>query len=128
VDDHKVNRLLVRQVLAQAWHSCEIFEAEDGMQALQWLQVERADVVFMDMVMPVLDGVQATKHIRAKGIGGDRMGIVGLTANVNPSDLEAFKAAGLDDLLLKPFRAEALTALLQRMLSSKNIGAQGLKS
>jgi signal transduction histidine kinase/CheY-like chemotaxis protein len=128
VDDHKVNRLLVRQVLGQAWPSCEIFEAEDGMQALQWLQVERADVVFMDMVMPVLDGVQATKHIRAKGIGGDRMGIVGLTANVNPSDLEAFKAAGLDDLLLKPFRAEALTALLQRMLSSKNIGAQGLKS
>ena len=128
VDDHKVNRLLVRQVLAQAWPNCEVFEAEDGLQALQWLQVDSADVVFMDMVMPVMDGVQTTRQIRAQGIGGDRMGIVGLTANVNPGDLEAFKAAGLDDLLLKPFRADALTALLQTMLMTKTTRAQGVSS
>jgi signal transduction histidine kinase/CheY-like chemotaxis protein len=116
VDDHKINRLLVRQVLCQAWPNCEVFEVEDGLQAIEWLQSSMADVVFMDMVMPVMDGVEATRKIRAQRCGGDLVHIVGLTANVNPSDLEAFKAAGLDDLLLKPFRADALMVILQRLL------------
>jgi signal transduction histidine kinase len=56
VDDHKVNRLLVRQVLKNAWPRSEVLEAEDGAQAIELLASHPIDMLFMDMVMPVMDG------------------------------------------------------------------------
>lgn len=116
VDDHKVNRLLAKQVLLKAWPSCTIVEAEDGAQALERLQSEAVDVVLMDMVMPVMDGTEATREIRRQGLGGEHVVVIGLTANVNPADLEAFRSAGLDGLVLKPFQANALTGLVDGLL------------
>ena len=117
VDDHKVNRLLAKQVLFKAWPSCTILEAEDGVQALERLQSEEVDVVLMDMVMPVMDGTEATREIRRQGLGGQDLVIIGLTANVNAADLEAFRAAGLNELVLKPFQANALTAMVDGLLN-----------
>jgi signal transduction histidine kinase len=116
VDDHKVNRLLVRQVLKNAWPRCEVLEAEDGAQAIELLASHPIDMLFMDMVMPVMDGTQATRTIRDRGLGGGKLVIIGLTANVNPSDLESFRASGLDGLILKPFQSSALTGMVDGFL------------
>ena len=118
VDDHKVNRLLVQQVLNQAWPTCQVFEAEDGSQALRVLHDHGVDVVLMDMVMPVMDGTQTTREIRRRGLGGTGVVVIGLTANVNPADLEEFRASGLDDIVLKPFQPHSLTAKIEAFLQA----------
>ena len=116
VDDHKVNRLLVKQVLMNTWPRCEVLEAQDGAQAISLLSSSHIDMLFMDMVMPVMDGVQATQAIRHRGLGGEHLVIIGLTANVNPPDLEVFRASGLDELILKPFQSSALTGVVDGFL------------
>jgi signal transduction histidine kinase len=121
VDDHQVNRLLVQQVLMNAWPRCEILEAEDGDQAIRQLETQHVDLVFMDMVMPVMDGIEATRVIKSRGLGGKDLAIVGLTANVNPVDLEIFRAAGLDALILKPFQTSALTAVVDGLLDKSSV-------
>jgi signal transduction histidine kinase/CheY-like chemotaxis protein len=119
VDDHLVNRLLVKQVLMNAWPFCEVLEAENGVQAIRQLEDQKVDLVFMDMVMPVMDGTEATRVIRARALGGQELVIVGLTANVNLVDLEVFRAAGLSDVILKPFQANVLLASIDQFLKSK---------
>jgi len=103
VDDHGLNRLLVKQVLKNAWPESTVVEAENGAQALEFWRHQRFDLVFMDMVMPVMDGVQTTQAIRQSFTAHGLAPVIGLTANVNPQDLERFKDAGLSALLLKPF-------------------------
>ena len=109
VDDHPVNRLLVHQVLARHWPQAEVVQAQDGREALQKLQQQGFDLVLMDMVMPVMDGIEATTVMRASADARMRhTPVLGLTANVNAGDLARFKQAGLNGLLLKPFDAEQL--------------------
>ncbi|WP_396430817.1 ATP-binding protein [Limnohabitans sp.] len=103
VDDHGLNRLLVKQVLKNGWPACTVVEAENGAQALEKWRQQRFDLVFMDMVMPVMDGVQTTQAMRQSVTAHGLSPVIGLTANVNPQDLERFKDAGLSALLLKPF-------------------------
>ena len=103
VDDHRLNRLLVKQVLTHAWPHCTVAEAENGAQALALWRGQRFDLVFMDMLMPVMDGVQTTQAIRQSFTTHGLAPVIGLTANVNPQDLGRFKDAGLSALLLKPF-------------------------
>ena len=116
VDDHPVNRLLVRQTLLQHWPGCAVHECADGAQALQWFaQGGRCDLVLMDMVMPGMDGTEATRRLRAHP-EWRHTPVLGLTANVNPQDLARFEAAGLDGLLLKPFELAQLRAQIERLL------------
>ena len=116
VDDHPVNRLLVRQALLQHWPGCTVHECGDGAQALAWLaQGEACDLVLMDLVMPVMDGAEATRQLRAEP-AWCHTPVLGLTANVNPQDLARFEAAGLDGLLLKPFELAQLRAQIERLL------------
>jgi signal transduction histidine kinase len=118
VDDHPLNRLLVRQVLQNAWPSCQVLEAVDGQKALEVLAAQAVDLVLMDMVMPVMDGIAATAAIRQNA--SERLQdlpILGLTANVTPQDLERFESAGLSDLMLKPFEPRALCSKIDLLLS-----------
>ena len=103
VDDHRLNRLLVKQVLKNAWPMSTVVEAENGAQALALWRAQHFDLVFMDMLMPVMDGVQTTQAIRQSFTDHGLAPVIGLTANVNAQDLERFKDAGLSALLLKPF-------------------------
>ena len=103
VDDHHLNRLLVQQILKNAWPESTVVEAENGAQALGLWRAQRFDLVFMDMLMPVMDGVQTTQAIRQSFTSHGLAPVIGLTANVNPQDLQRFKDAGLSALLLKPF-------------------------
>jgi len=115
VDDHPINRLLLRQVLLSHWPSATVHEAADGHQALALVQEHRLDLVLMDMVMVGMDGIEATQAIRATADGA-HLPILGLTANIHPPDLASFKAAGLDDLMLKPFERMQLLDTLEAML------------
>ena len=116
VDDHRLNRLLVTQVLKNAWHQCTVVEAGDGLQALQALQTQDFDLVFMDLVMPELNGADATHALRAMPAPRGNTAVVGLTADVSPVDLANFRAAGINALLLKPFDPQQLVRESQALL------------
>ena len=120
VDDHPINRLLVKKVLKNAWPNSTVLEADHGGIALELMRTQALDMVFMDMVMPVMDGIEATTAIRRDLPEPARATLVmGLTANVNPTDLVAFRAAGLDAILLKPFEPMQLCTEVERLLTSK---------
>ncbi|MFN3931763.1 MAG: response regulator [Brevundimonas sp.] len=111
-DDHPVNRRVVEMILGQAGVS--ITSVEDGAQAVQALRDADYDLVLMDMQMPVMDGLTATRQIRlheaAMGLG--RTPIVMLTANALAEHIAAAEAAGADLHLAKPFDAAELLNLV----------------
>ena len=120
VDDHLINRLLVRQILKNCWPNCHLIEADNGRKALDALRQHDVDVILMDMVMPEMDGIEATSTLRSTF---DQptcdTPVLGLTANVNPRDLERFAAAGVNAVVLKPFDAAQLCAQVEEMLREK---------
>jgi len=120
VDDHPINRLLARQILQRHWKNSAVVEADNGINALTELKAHRFDLVLMDMVMPEMDGIEATQRLRQE-LQGDAANIpvLGLTANVNPNDLERFAKAGVDDTVLKPFEQDKLCAQVQHLLNKK---------
>jgi signal transduction histidine kinase/CheY-like chemotaxis protein len=116
-DDHPVNRLLLKQVLQNTWPHSTVLEAEDGQKTLDLLRQQAVDLVFMDMVMPVMDGIDATRLIRQDPVVRiTQVPILGLTANVNPLDLARFTSAGLSDVMLKPFEPEQLCERIEQLL------------
>lgn len=120
VDDHPLNRLLVRQILKNNWKNCDIVEADNGVKALDAMRQHVFDVILMDMVMPDIDGIEAVAALRTtfEPPMCDTP-VLGLTANVNPVDLERFTAAGVNALLLKPFDAMKVCAQVEEMLKAK---------
>jgi len=101
VDEHPVNRLLVKKVLQNGWPNSTILEASEGQQALQCLREQTVDLVLMDMVMPVMDGIAATRALRQDFAAPvNALPVLGLTAYVNAIDLEAFRQEVLKVLML----------------------------
>jgi signal transduction histidine kinase/CheY-like chemotaxis protein len=120
VDDHPINRLLVKKVLTNHWPHSQVVEAEDGTQAMAAVQKERFDAIFMDMVMPKMDGIETTLALRLELDEATRnTPVMGLTANVNPQDLERFKASGLNALMLKPFDPVQLCAQIEQLMLNR---------
>jgi signal transduction histidine kinase/ActR/RegA family two-component response regulator len=120
VDDHPINRLLVRQILKNNWKNCEIVEADNGRKAIEALRQQHFDAVLMDMVMPEMDGIEATAALRqTMEAPVCDTPVLGLTANVNPQDLERFSAAGVNAVVLKPFDAVKVCAQVAQMLTEK---------
>src|SRR5690606_8852724 len=74
----------------------------------------RIDLVLMDVQMPVMDGLEATRRIRQEIPGGTRVPIVGLTASARKEQVAARRAAGMDDVIAKPIERERLDAVLER--------------
>lgn len=107
VEDNAVNRKVIGSVLSIA--GIEPVYAFDGQQALDAVKDAAFDVVFMDVMMPVMDGLTATKKLREMGFAAP---ILGLTANAMQHHREACFEAGMDDHIAKPFRpADILNAL-----------------
>lgn len=111
-DDHPVNRKVVEMILVQA--DVELTEVEDGAQALQAVRDADFDVILMDMQMPVMDGLTATREIRLHeaAMGLPRTPVVMLTANALAEHIAAAEAAGADRHLAKPFDAAELLELV----------------
>ena len=117
VDDNPVNRLLACHVVQAEWPNAVLQQAGDGLQALALLQAEPFDMVLMDMLMPVMDGIEATRQIRHQLPPPQRhVPILALTANVNTEDHQRCMAAGMNGLVLKPFDRQQLSALMDEHL------------
>jgi CheY-like chemotaxis protein/HPt (histidine-containing phosphotransfer) domain-containing protein len=122
VEDLEVNQEIVESVLRAAGHDVDV--VCDGAEALMAVQAKDYDVVLMDVQMPVMDGVSATKAIRALPGAVSRVPIVAMTANVLPQQIGAFKQAGMNDHVSKPFKREELFAALARWTARAEAPAQ----
>ena len=110
VEDNGTNRMIVREMLRR--RGCEVTEAADGTEGVELAEMRRFDLIFMDISMPRLDGLGATRLIREGRLNADTP-IVALTAHAMPEELASFKAAGMDAALTKPLTAQHLDALLE---------------
>ena len=121
-EDNPVNRKLVLGQLRKLGYSAEV--AENGQVAVDRMQEHFYPLVLMDVQMPVMDGMEATRQIRAAqaAVGGPRSVIVAVTANAMEGDRERFLASGMDDYLSKPYRLEDLRDLLRRWLETPAAG------
>jgi CheY-like chemotaxis protein/PAS domain-containing protein len=100
VDDNQTNRMLMTAMLSGAGMVC--VTAEDGAQGLAAASSGDWDVVLMDIQMPVMDGVESTRGIRALGGEAGAVPIIAVTANTLAAQVETYVAAGMDDLVAKP--------------------------
>ncbi|MFE8710278.1 ATP-binding protein [Aeromonas allosaccharophila] len=111
VEDNPLNQALVMRQLRQLDLSCDL--AEHGQQALEMVAQHSYDLVLCDCQMPVMDGYEFTRNIRAAE-QGERSLIIAMTANVLPEQAERCFAAGMDDLLGKPVLLDGLRQMLQK--------------
>jgi len=114
VEDIDINRELAGVMLRAAGHAVDF--AENGFAAVRAVEATAYDLVLMDIQMPGLDGLMATRLIRCLPGPGARVPVVAMTANVLPAQVAAFREAGLDDHLGKPFTAVDLHAVIARWL------------
>ena len=114
VEDEPVNRLVAIDILKEMGIEPEI--AENGLQALEYVDARPYDLVLMDIQMPVMNGIEATRRIRALEGRQSRLPIIAVTANAFAEDREQCLAAGMNDFVSKPFEPEALRALIRRWL------------
>jgi signal transduction histidine kinase/ActR/RegA family two-component response regulator len=116
VDDHPMNRELGMALLTLA--GCEVTTAHDGAQALEAVTKGGFDLVLMDVHMPGMDGLTATRAIRALPGPVAAIPIIALSADVLPDQIARCRAAGMDDHVPKPIRREELFAALARALEA----------
>ncbi|HEX8961918.1 MAG TPA: response regulator, partial [Rhodocyclaceae bacterium] len=109
-DDNVTNRKLMATMLGKLGIAPDV--AQDGLEALDALRGKRYDLVFMDMQMPEMDGLEATREI-VKRFGAARPRIVAVTANASPADRERCLQAGMDDYVSKPIMPEDLRRVVE---------------
>lgn len=112
VEDNLVNFTVARELLQRS--GVEVDHAPDGAIAIHLLGATHYDLVLMDMQMPVMSGLDATRAIRAQG--RTALPIIGLTANAFASDREECMAAGMSDFVAKPINRAKMTGILARWL------------
>ena len=113
VDDIAENREVLATLLTLV--GCEVVLAEHGRQAVEVVRVSRPQIVFMDMRMPNLDGIAATRRI-IEEFGGTGLKIVATSASALAHQREQYLKAGCDDFVAKPFRAERIYGCLRHLL------------
>ena len=113
VEDNETNRFVAEEMLRGQGHIVTL--AEDGKKGVEAAQAARYDLILMDISMPGMDGVAATRAIRARGGPCAAAPIFGLTAHALPEEQARFRAAGMDGCLTKPLRLNTLIAALAEM-------------
>ncbi len=116
-EDNAVNRAVIERMLVRIGHTPTF--AANGQEALDALGAAPYDLVLMDVQMPVLDGVEATRQLRERETTtGAHQYVVALTANALPGDRERYLASGMDDYLSKPLTLATLRDTLARFISA----------
>ena len=118
VEDVPINQDIARTVLQAAGHEVDV--VADGAEAIMAVQANLYDLVLMDIQMPVMDGITATRHIRALQNPAKDVAILAMTANVLPQQIAQFRAAGMDDHVGKPFKRDELHAAVRRWARVKH--------
>lgn len=126
VEDEAVNRLTLERMLTKK--GCLVSCVENGQEAVVALESTSYDCVLMDVRMPVMDGIQATKKIRSLDRRSRNVPVIALTAYAMPGDREKCLDAGMDDYLAKPVDVQCLLDCLERHLGGapdpgSNIGS-----
>ncbi|MBI5107875.1 MAG: response regulator [Rhodocyclales bacterium] len=114
VEDNKVNQKVALTLLDRLGYVVDL--AENGQQAVEAAARQAYSLILMDMQMPVMDGIEATRRIRTQGGANGGIPIVALTANAMQSDQDACRDAGMNDFLAKPFDRAGLAACIERWL------------
>lgn len=110
-EDNTINQKLIRKALSYLGYACDI--AANGIEVLEALTRLQYDLIFMDVQMPEMDGLEATKHIIAK-YGANRPPIVAMTAGAFAEDRETCLAAGMDDYVTKPVKLEDIVGVITK--------------
>ena len=114
VEDNPINALLARSLLER--EGCAVDRAVGGHEALKAAAMQTYDLILMDLRMPDLDGIGATRALRSEGV---RTPIIALTADVFEEDRRACLAAGMDDFLVKPLAQGSLQTALRRWVGGR---------
>jgi len=119
-EDDRVNQLSTKLLAEKLGH--RVIAVDDGLQALSLLQKDDFDLVLMDVQMPVMDGMEATRRIRAGEAGPDKAGIpiIALTAYAMAGDRELLLTEGMDGYLAKPVEIDAFQAALAGLFQDRN--------
>lgn len=112
VEDNRVNQKVAMGLLSK--FNQEVLIAENGVEALALLEKEAVDLVFMDMQMPIMDGLEAAQAIRFSQKAFKDVPIVAMTANAMKEDRENCLAAGMNDYLSKPIKKAELEAMVEK--------------
>lgn len=120
VDDNEINHKVITGLLAKTGH--DLTSAMNGREAVDYVTRQSFDIVLMDMEMPVMNGVDATKTIRMlNDPSKSNIPIIAMTANVVDEDVEKCKAAGMNDFISKPINLEKMFETIANVLKSKRV-------
>ena len=120
VEDHPINQMIATLLLEKLGHN--VVAANDGQAAVDQFPQATWDLILMDIQMPVMDGLQATRLIRAMEQPNHRTPIVAMTANTGETEQQACLEAGMDEHLSKPVSVIAIDQLLARLANISNAG------
>lgn len=109
-DDDVLNRRLMKVLLNHEGYQVDV--VANGLEAFDAIKFQKFDIVFMDLRMPVMDGMEASRRIREWEKGGQHTFIVALTASYLPEEGQQLFEAGIDNYISKPFQIEHIKRLL----------------
>jgi signal transduction histidine kinase/CheY-like chemotaxis protein/HPt (histidine-containing phosphotransfer) domain-containing protein/Tfp pilus assembly protein PilF len=124
VEDNEFNRMVAEDTLKEIVPNSVVEIAVNGQEAVDMVKANKYDVVLMDIQMPVMDGVEATKAIRAMQGEASQVRIIAMTANVLQEDVKKYFEIGMDAYVSKPFHTEELLLKMASVLSNKKSGGQ----
>jgi CheY-like chemotaxis protein len=124
VEDLPMNQELARAMIGRMGHRVDV--ADDGLEALKAVTTRHYDLILMDIQMPRMDGITATRQIRALGRPTSEVPIVAMTANVMPEQVREFLAAGMNGHVAKPVRHAELLAAITSALAAQPASRRGL--
>lgn len=125
-EDLPTNQLIIRSILNNLGHSVDL--VSNGAEALERVQQESYDAVFLDMQMPIMSGVESARQIRALGEAFAHLPLIALTANFFDSDRQACLNAGMNDFVVKPFEISSISAALTKVCGKGTSPSPSLSS
>jgi PAS domain S-box-containing protein len=111
-EDHKVNQIVMQKMLNKMGHMTSL--SENGSEVIRAVAYETYDIIFMDVQMPIMDGVEATKVIKETLPPERRPYIVAVTANALNGDREKYMAAGMDEYISKPIKSIDVVGMIEK--------------
>lgn len=119
VDDNRLNRVALESILKKL--GIQSVLVESGQRAIEYMKDHTVDLILMDIQMPHMDGLEATRRIRSLGQSCQTVPIVAVTANAYFNDYDLLKATQINDVIFKPIQIESLGQILRKYMSSEEI-------
>ncbi|WP_085902322.1 ATP-binding protein [Kiloniella majae] len=116
-EDNKINQMLLTKFFTKRGHKSDV--AFNGLEALEYLKHQNPDIILMDIQMPEMDGIEATKAIRALEGAKSQIPIVAVTANAMKGDRDTYIAAGMNDYVAKPVDFKRLMDVIEQNVPAK---------